>query len=57
MKTEDYEEGSFYITGSSYIWINVVFRIGQYSDVGGWISELLAMCHFVLVVHVYSSAG
>jgi len=35
----------------------VVFRIGQYSDIHGWISELLAMCHFVLVVHVYSSAG
>ena len=35
----------------------MVFRIGQYSDVDGWLLELLAMCHFVLVVHVYSSAG
>ena len=35
----------------------MAFSIGQYSDDEGWISELLAMCHFVLVVHVYSSAG
>jgi hypothetical protein len=35
----------------------VAFNTGQYSDVDGWISELLAMCHFVLVVHVYSSDG
>jgi hypothetical protein len=49
--------GFILYAGSSYIWINVAFSLGQHCGVDVRVSKLLAICHFVLVVRVYSSAG